>query len=310
MKTLSFLVLMAAVCAAPAAAAAEDGAALKELLASKSPLIVTVKFVLKFDLRGQTRESNQETLGCVVDESGLVMLHSASLGGTRRMGRGMEIKTTPSDFKIIFGNETEEYEAVLAGKDSKLNLGFIQAKDLKGKKIQALKFADSPEPQIGDQLTGFLRFGRGFDYAPHFAFTTVSGEIKMPRQMWAVSGAFSGLGLPLFDKSGRAVGVMTNQDASGDSDDEERGMDRMLGGLLGGGGLGGGDAGAFLIPGKTVASTVELAKKQASEALQKAKEEGGEKPGDGEKDKEKDKPGDEEQAKKPDGREPERAASR
>jgi hypothetical protein len=50
-------------------------------------------------------------------------------------------------------------------------------------------------------------------------------------------------------------------------------------GLLRGGG-GGGSMGVFLIPADTVKATIDLAKKQAEEALKKAKEEGDEEEGD------------------------------
>jgi hypothetical protein len=218
-----------------------------------------------------SQETNVEALGVAVDRTGLVMMSSGHLGSSFSQniaGRRISQKSTPSNFKVIFGNEADEYDAVLAAKDSKLNLAFVQIKDLKGKEIKFQEFSETQEPLVGQQIVSVLRYGRGFDFAPHFRLGRIAGEIKMPRKMWAVTGA-SGIGLPVYDLSGKVLGVLATQSGSSGAGGG-RGM-RGLMGLLGGG-MGGGNAGVFVIPCKKIASTVEQAQKSAKEALEKAKE--------------------------------------
>ncbi len=265
------------------ASAAQDGAACKEILNSKSALIVTVKFVLKAEVMNESHEQKMETPGVVVDETGLIMLNGAALGGSKTIEAGpqtIEMKTTVDDIKVVFGSETEEYEAVLAAKDSKLNLGFVQIKDLKGKKIQALKFAEGPDPEVGQALTGISRLGRRFDYAPYFQTAMPCGEVKTPIQMWPLCGGFAEAGLPLFDRSGRTVGVAAMPSISDDGSEDTVNAN-MLMSLLGMGS--GAKTLCFLLPARTVSETVEKARKQAVEALTKIKEGGKEGEKEGEK---------------------------
>jgi hypothetical protein len=237
---------------AQTAASAENGEKYRKILDARAPLVVTVKLVLRTQssLGGRVRESNRETLGVVVDSSGLVMLSSSHLGGTRSVttrGGVIETRSVASNIRVIFGNEVEEYEAVLAAKDSKSGLGFVQIQSLKGRKITALSLADAPEPVIGQEIVCVLRLGRGFDFAPCFGIGRICGAVKTPRKMWAVTGSFIGIGLPVFDAGGRPIGVVTRQEGAGSRSRR---------------------AGVFVLPAGKVAAIVDQALKKAREALE------------------------------------------
>jgi hypothetical protein len=280
MKTRIVIIALTVLLAGPLAAGlADDGAKYRELLATKSELVVTVKFVLKTEGglmammgRGGAQEQNMEVLGVVVDATGLVMTSSTHLGRsfTRSiMGRQIQQRSTASDFKILFGNEPDEYEAVQAAKDSKLNLAFVQIKDLKGRKIKALDLSDTPDPLVGQQIVSVVRFGRGFDFAPYFSLARISGEVKMPRKMWPITGGIAAVGLPIYDVGGKTLGVLTSQAGSEGAGGRGGGLGDIMS-LLGGGG---GNAGIFIIPVAKVKKVVTQAQDEAQKALAKAKEE-------------------------------------
>jgi hypothetical protein len=190
-----------------------------------------------------------------------------------RMRGGGSVKPEASKFKVTFPGEEKEYDAILGATDSKLNLAFIRIRDLGDRKVECVEFAEGSKLAIGQELVGVERFGKGFDYAPHFVRVLVSGEIKQPRVMYSVSGDPVSQGLPLFDKSGKVVGALAAQsgaEGSGGGGGINIGGRRIRIPGLGGGGGGGG---VFLIPAPEVKTTVAAAKKQAEEALKKAAEE-------------------------------------
>jgi hypothetical protein len=246
-----------------------------QLLEQKAPTVVTLKFVLKIRMsmggQSQDDEQNAEARGVVVDPSGLVMLSNDSLeagGGMMRMMRrrpGADISSNPQDIKVLFGNDSKEHEALLVARDSKLGLAFVQilapegtlaAVDLGGKDVGV---------SVGQTLVGVTRKSRGFDSAPVFERTLVTGRIEKPRPMWALAGA-AAVGLPLYDAQGRAVGVPSRQQGV-EGADEGGGGAGGLAALLGGG-----DAGLFLLPLEAVGRVLEQAKKRVPEAVAKAKE--------------------------------------
>jgi len=277
MRTLllwaAFAASITAVAGSGAFAEEEGSNPYAELLKSKSPALVSVKFVMKIEMMGQSQEMNRELTGVMVDPVGLVMVSNTQLGagmrirGRRGMGGG---GVKASKFKIAFPGEDKEFDAIKGASDSKLNLAFLRIKNLEGRKVEFVDFAKAAPVKVGQELVGVDRYGKGFDYAPHFNLVRVAGEIKQPRVMYAVAGGGVAQGLPLFDTKGRVAGAIASQSGA-EGADEGGGIGRLLG--IGGGGR------VFLIPADAVKSTIDAAKKQAEEALKKASEDG-----DGEKD--------------------------
>ncbi len=164
-KFIRRLTALALVAAISATALAEDKAeTYRKLLDEKSENIVTVRFSQKLRLsmggRTQEAENNPEVNGFVVSADGLVMLTNLAL--SPRVGRGVTVTASaPTDIKIRFGNEEEEYDAVLAAVDSQLQLAFMRIKDLKGREVAPATFGEKLE--IGQELFALHRHGRGFD---------------------------------------------------------------------------------------------------------------------------------------------------
>jgi len=257
------------------ARAGDDAATYETLLTAKAPAVVSIKFVLKANMGGQTQESNQEVRGTVIDPSGLILVGNDELDGQMAMMKAMmkarhmdvEMSATPTDVKVLFGNEAKELPAVLVARDSTLGLAYMQILDLEGRTPEAVDLGKGAAPKIGQSVFGVTRKSRGFDCAPTIDRLVVNGHVEKPRPLWSVSGAFKGAGIPVFDADGRAVGVYSNQKGSEGVDDDGAGG---AGALLAA--LGGASEGSCLLPLEAVMKSVEAARKRIPDAVARAKD--------------------------------------
>ncbi len=173
-------------------AAAGDEAVAAAMLEAKAPTVVTVKFVVKIRSPMGEEEANADARGVVVDPAGLVMLGNDSLepiGGMLRMMMRRQgapkVVTTPMDFKVLFGSDAKEHDAVLVARDTNLGLAFVQIVAPEGALVAA-DLAAGAEPKIGATLFGVSRRSRGFDAAPVLGRVFVSGRVDKPRPMWSL----------------------------------------------------------------------------------------------------------------------------
>lgn len=230
MRTRSAVALagsIAALACLPHPTRADDAASLRSLLAAHSPAIVNVKIVLKTQMNAggtsETNESEADTQGVVVSSDGLVLLSSSSfssdameqmLGGPDTSGgadpsQQFGMKTTPTSFKVSFGNEEKTYDAFLAASDKLLNLSFIKISDLAGRKIAVEDLSQSGEPAVGDRVVGISRLSRGYDFTPYFKTALVSGETNIPRHAYLLDSSVGAMGLPVYSLQGTPLGVLT-----------------------------------------------------------------------------------------------------
>ena len=221
MKRIMY-VLAAALLALPAPAQAEDAPAPtvhQALIDAKAGSIVSVKMVISLSgsVRGQTidQEVNNTATGIIVDASGLVMLSAEDFSPrlppqVRRMLTNL--KVVPTNIRVIFPGDETEYDAILGAKDTKLGLGFVLIKDLKGREATPVNLSDQIKPVIGQTLYGVTRLGQGFDHAPMCDTATVVGALTKPRKVWLLSRASNFRALPLFDANGAVAGVVVNQE--------------------------------------------------------------------------------------------------
>jgi S1-C subfamily serine protease len=275
-RTALMIVLLAPVALAPTARAGQ-GDELAATLDRAAPSIVTVRAVIKTELmmmgQAQNEETRSDLQGVVVDSSGLVMISNAeisaermkeALGGIPAAGN-MDITVTPVDFKVIFGNEQDEFPAFLVAKDTKLDLAFLQVEDLADRKPAPVAFADSVKPGVGDEVVAISRLKKGYDFAPYFASARISGAIRKPRKAWIVDGSINSYGLPVFTMSGDVIGVLVTLTPTTQDDDAGGGFGGFMR-LMRGGGMDTG-VGTFVLPGKVVAGLVDQARKEATEML-------------------------------------------
>ncbi len=290
MRYVAALCAVALLLSAPLVGAGEDETSVPEkILAAKADTVVNLKFVLKLQIivQGQSRdqEQNMEVRGVLIGDSGLVLTSNMNFGGIPESVRrqyNLEVKATPVELKILFGNEVEEYDAQLVARDSNLNLAFVQILDMKGRKVKGVDLRTGVEPRIGRELIGVTRMSRGFDCAPSVGRLFVTAKVEKPRVMWAVNGSFSEIAHPVYNIAGELAGILSIQEGS-------EGVSQG-GGMMGGGNN---NIRPVILPLSDVVRSLKQAEKRAAEALEtyaednegdEAGDEAGESsPGDGEK---------------------------
>ncbi len=256
---LSIAVGLSTLVATRGVRADELAAGLKALVESKSPSVVTVRVVTKTEIRfgPQSQESENRTAvqGVVVDKDGLVLISNTTFNPPMPGGaQGLEIKVTPVEFGVIFGNEEKEYPARLVAKDSKVQIAFLQIDDLEGKEIAPIDFSKGAKPAVGSRVASVSRLGKGFDYAPFFSLGRIAAAVKKPRRAWLTAGNVGGPGSVVFSPEGQVVGVLTILE-SGVEDEGGGGEMGMITMMLGGGG--GSGMNVFILPARNVNTLIK-----------------------------------------------------
>ena len=217
------------------------------LLSEKAPALVTVKFVLKMGGGGFMGEQEQETEipGVMIDSSGLVLCSNNLLVGFsslmgRMMGGGGGVTATPTDIKVMIGDDPEGMEAELIARDTELDLAWIKIIDPGDTTFAFVDFSKGVEPRIGDPLVCVRRMSKYFARSAVIAEGRLGGRTSKPRDLFLPMGDLrTGLGLPVYTASGRVVGITVTQMLEADDADFFQGFSgvsdletMMTGGLV------------------------------------------------------------------------------
>ncbi len=201
-----------------AQATAENNNAYRQVLEKIQPNIVTVRAVIKIDVKSEEEtESNESKFtlqGVVLTSDGLIMASGVLLSSESfKQLIGLEddesvsFTITPQSFKVIFGAETKEYDAKLVATDSQLGIAFLKITNLEGRTITPIAFVNE-ELSVGKEVLSVSRLPKGYDYAPYFATGRIISEVSKPRKAYLMEGNISELGLPVYNMKGEAVGVL------------------------------------------------------------------------------------------------------
>lgn len=201
--------------------------------------LVTIKFTLKMTRGGMgDSESENEIAGVLIDAKGLVLCSNTELSGgaatfSRMMGAAADIRATPSDIKILIGDDDEGVDGVVLVRDTELDLAWVRLKEEPAEPLAFVNFDDSVEPKVGDTILTVKRLGRFFGRSMIVTEGRVGGISSKPRELYLPAGDLSPeLGLPVYTAGGQVIGVTVIQvpDAAGGS--MSRGDMRQLMGSL------------------------------------------------------------------------------
>jgi S1-C subfamily serine protease len=239
---------------APAAGqtAHEGHISVSEMVTKRSPAIVSVKFVLK----GEMGDMESECQGVIVEADGLVLVSNIQIGGlAARFGGG---SVTPTELKILIGDDTQGVDASIIARDSELGLAWLKIKEPKGP-YAFIDFSASKDPALGDGLFVLGQMGKFFDRVPVAMTGNVAAVTSKPRKLFIPSVTLSPaeFGLPVFDGAGNPVGVVTVILPEDDELQGPGGMERILRGVQGG---------KMILPGAEVVSATQKAKETAAAA--------------------------------------------
>lgn len=215
--------------ALPRVALGAERADYARLLEEKNGVLVTVKFVLKVKMPdlmggGNDQEQDSEATCVMVDPKGLVLCSNTRLGGftsimKRMMGpMGEGISATPTDIKVLVGDDVDEREAELLARDSELDFAWIKIKDPGDTPFQCVDFSKGTTPAVGQSVVAVRRLGKYFGRTPVLAEGRITGMATKPRKLYIPSiDIATAQGLPVYTDDGKLLGMTVVQ--LPDSDD-------------------------------------------------------------------------------------------
>lgn len=230
---------------------ADDGETFTKLLKEKTSAIVTVKFTLKVNMGGMfgggEQENESEVNGVMIDAKGLVLCSNTQLSGFIGMMRqfmgemGGNITATPTDLKILVGDDTEGRDAEIVARDTELDLAWVRMKEPGDQKYAHVDFSQSAVPKVGQQVYVLRRMGKYFARCAVAADGRIAGTTAKPRDLYVPAGNVgAAYGLPVFLADGNPVGVVVMQVPEGQGDASNpmamlgrlSGMQDMMSGLI------------------------------------------------------------------------------
>jgi hypothetical protein len=208
-----------------AAQTAEDRAAARAVVGKHADNVVIVLATIKVRLnvggREQTADQAAQTNATILDASGLAVMSLQQIQPDEAMtrmysrqvpgGAHVEVTTDIADMRMHLA-DGRELPAKLVLRDEDLDLAFVRPTDPPS---LPLPFVDGPtgRPQLLDALTLIRRTGETTGWAPAAAFATVEMVIDKPRTYYqVVILGGGGPGCPVFDGTGRFVGVLVMRD--------------------------------------------------------------------------------------------------
>src|SRR5262245_58342214 len=166
--------------------AQDERAAGREIVKKWQSAIVTVRVVLKMRVsvggrEMQSMDESVETVGTVIDPSGLTVLSLGALnpgammnkmiGGGSGQGR-TELRSAPSDVKLRL-SDGKELPARIVLRDEDLDLAFLRPTAKPEKPLVAIDLADEGKPALLDSVVVLTRLGRVGGWVPAASLQTI-----------------------------------------------------------------------------------------------------------------------------------------
>jgi hypothetical protein len=205
------------------AAPQENRAALREVGKKWHDAVVNVRVALKVRMsmggrEVQSMDDTVETVGTVIDPSGLTVVSLSTLDPgammTKLMSAGggasdqkMQMVSEPSEVRIRLGDGRELPAAVVL-RDQDLDLAFLRPTTKPSSPLKAVDLADSGRPAILEDVVVLSRLGRIGGWSPAAQLYSVGATIEKPRTFFVLNGA-AGTGTPAYLASGKLVGILT-----------------------------------------------------------------------------------------------------
>jgi hypothetical protein len=121
------------------------------------------------------------------------------------------VSATPSEIKVLIGDDTQGLDARLIARDSELDLCWLRIKEPKERKFACVELARAASPKLGERLYTLTRLGKYFDRALVVRETRLGGLARKPRNLLVPSPSLGDLGLPVFSERGEIVGLTVVQ---------------------------------------------------------------------------------------------------
>lgn len=211
---LLFVLALAAAAAtiipAQTAQARQSKAGLYEtLIGERAPAIVSIKLTLRISGTFGEQEQEIEAAGALIGDDGLVLVSNTMVGGDNAYTRSQGITVTPTEVKVLIGDDTEGVQARVVTRDSLLDLAWIQIEEPAEGGYASVSFKNAPKAKPGDRIYVVTRTTEFFGRSPMVNEGHIGGQITKPRALLSPAGAIGPqIGLPVFNDEGVAIGFM------------------------------------------------------------------------------------------------------
>ena len=218
------LVALVAVLPAATTGAQESRASARDVVKKWQAAVVNVRVVLKTRIamggrEMQSSDDSVDTVGTVIDPSGLTVLSLGSLNPGAMMNRIMsagggggaertEFTSEPTDLKLRLP-DGRELPAKIVLRDEDLDLVFIRPTAKPPSPLVAIDLADSARPALLDQVLVLSRLGRVGGWTAAVSLHDIGAIIERPRTFFVLGSTPAGMGTPAFTPSGKVVGLLT-----------------------------------------------------------------------------------------------------
>jgi hypothetical protein len=227
------------------ARAQDERAVARELVKKWQDAVINVRVVLKMRIsvggrEMQSMDDSVDTVGTVIDPSGLTVLSLGALNPGAVMNKMMgaagggagerpEFGSEPTDLKLRLA-DGREIPAKIVLRDEDLDLAFVRPVAKPDTPFVAVNLTDAGRPALLDQVIVVTRLGRVGGWTPAASLQNIGAIIEKPRTFFvAESGAMNALGVPAFLPNGKIVGLVTMRSV----DAGRPGMFAMMGGSEG-----------------------------------------------------------------------------
>jgi hypothetical protein len=201
---------------APAAAEAKS---ISELALERAKFEVMIKFINK----GDGEDQEVEVPGTMISADGLVLTSNLFFpdGGS------------PSDMKVLVGDDTQGVDAKFVARDSELGLAWVRIDTKPSEPYAFIDFSKGSTATVGDAIFSVRKMGKYFGQAPIVNEGKVAAVTTKPRTLMIPSNSMYMLGelaVPVYASSGLPVGLTSiispEDDELGGSGNPFRGFDR------------------------------------------------------------------------------------
>lgn len=188
---------------------------------------------IKAALAGQEKEVKRETLGTVIDASGLIVTALGSMDQSSLVD-GKTVNTPAGVLKLKASSEIKEIKVIIADgseipaelvlKDEDLGLAFIKVRmdsdEAKGIKLSAIDLSASRKGELLEDCINLARTEESLNRVPSMATAEISAITTTPRTFYQVPS--NSVGNPVYLADGRLLGISVIRNPKGGNVNEGR----------------------------------------------------------------------------------------
>ncbi|MEJ5171223.1 MAG: serine protease [Fimbriimonadales bacterium] len=207
------------------AGASETGRQLaKKVAESIITVRVATKMTVTFEGESSNQERKSESQGLVVSANGTTIVPLSNLDPSAlfaAMGEeGMSMKTDVTDVKLVRPDGTE-IDAKIVLRDKDLDLALLVPTKAPASPLPFVSLAEPGTAEALDPVFVFSRLGRVANRSLYQRVTFIGSVIERPRKRYVVEmGQLSSeVGSPVFDRTGKLLGLITLRAAAGGAAD-------------------------------------------------------------------------------------------